>query len=111
MWLFLGDVDVPEVVASSRGVGVKLQRMLKRFQGAGVILLVAVDNSQQIVRLHTGGISLELFLNFFFGLFYQALAEQFFHFRKMRLDFRGLRGIFPAGDRLLRFGYSREQEN
>src|SRR6267143_3233271 len=31
IWLFLGDIDVPEVVASSRGVGVKLQRMLKRF--------------------------------------------------------------------------------
>jgi len=57
--------------------------MLKRFQGVGVIFLVALDNSQQIVRLHAGGISLELFLNFFFGLFYQTLAEQFFHFRKM----------------------------
>ena len=81
--LFFRDIYVPQIVASSGRAGFKLQRILKRFQGFCIVLLTAVDNSQQIVPLHARGISLKLILNFFLGLFDQPLAEQLFHIRKM----------------------------
>ena len=64
---FLGDVNVPEVVMSSSGIRIELQRVLERFQGVVIVFFAAVCDSQQVVTLHAGRIQLELLLDLYLG--------------------------------------------
>ena len=43
---FLSDVNVSQIVMSSSGIGIELQRVLKRFQSVVVVFLAAVRDSQ-----------------------------------------------------------------
>ena len=79
---FLGDVNVPQIVMSSSGIRVKLQRVLKRFQGVVIVFLAAVCDSQQVVTLHAGRIQLELLLDLHFGFGDRSLAQQGLSFKE-----------------------------
>ena len=63
-------------------VGIERQRMLKCLQGVVVVFFAAVDDPQQVVTLHAGGIQFELFLYFLFGFLNRTLAQQGFGFQK-----------------------------
>ncbi len=59
-------------------VRIELKGVLKCVEGVGVILLAAVNDSQQVVTLHAGGIQGELLLDLLFCLGNRALLKEDF---------------------------------
>ena len=89
---FLSDVNVSQIVMSSSGIGIELQRVLKRFQSVVVVLFAAVCDSQQVVTLHAGGIQLELLLDLHFSFGDRSLAQQGLSLEERRCGFRSRAG-------------------
>ena len=75
-------VNIPKIIVSLCGVRSKLQGFLECLEGIRVILLVAFDNSQQVVTVNAGRIPLEFLQHCGLGLIKMALLHHLFHLRE-----------------------------